>query len=173
MYVDVCSLYPYICKRGKFPVGHPKIYVGEEDCRQFLGIYNDISQVDVLLMCDVLPPRKLYHPLLPVRMHGKLIFPLCCTCCEQMIQDDCPHDNPNDCVLHGTWVSEEIKMAVKVGYVIQSVYEIWQYQMTQYDQKDRQGGVFAQYIDKFFAQKTMASRYPPECVTDQDKTGYV
>ena len=79
-YVDVCSLYPYICKRGKFPVGHPKIYVGEEDCRQFLGVYNDISQVDGLLMCDVLPPRKLYHPLLLVRMHGKLIFPLCRTC---------------------------------------------------------------------------------------------
>ena len=78
-YVDVYSLYPYICKRGKFPVGHPKIYVGEEDCRQFLGTYNDISQVNGLLMCDVLPPRKLYHPLLPVRMHGKLIFPLCRT----------------------------------------------------------------------------------------------
>ena len=43
-YVDVCSLYPYICKRGKFPVGHPKIYVGEEDCRQFLGTYKDISK---------------------------------------------------------------------------------------------------------------------------------
>ena len=53
------------------------------------------------------------------------------------------------------------------------VYEIWQYQMTQYDQKDRQGEVFAQYIYEFFAQKTMASGYPPECVRDQDKTRYV
>ena len=26
-YIDVCSLYPYICKRGKYPVGHPKVYV--------------------------------------------------------------------------------------------------------------------------------------------------
>ena len=26
-YVDVISLYPYICKYGKFPVGHPKVYV--------------------------------------------------------------------------------------------------------------------------------------------------
>ena len=65
-YVDVCSLYPNICKRGKFPVGHPKIYVGDEYCMQFLGTYNDISQVNGLLMCDVLPPRKLSHPLLPV-----------------------------------------------------------------------------------------------------------
>jgi hypothetical protein len=29
--VDVISLYPYICKYGKFPVGHPKVYVGA-DC---------------------------------------------------------------------------------------------------------------------------------------------
>ena len=84
-YVNVCSLYPYICKRGKFPVGYPKIYVDEEECRQFLGTYKDISRVNGLLMCDVLPPQILYHPLLPVRMHGKLIFPLCRTCCEQMI----------------------------------------------------------------------------------------
>jgi len=27
-YVDVISLYPYVCKYGKFPVGHPKVYVG-------------------------------------------------------------------------------------------------------------------------------------------------
>jgi len=30
-YVDVINLYPYICKYGKFPVGHPKMYVGA-DC---------------------------------------------------------------------------------------------------------------------------------------------
>lgn len=27
-YLDVCSLYPWACKYGKFPVGHPKILVG-------------------------------------------------------------------------------------------------------------------------------------------------
>jgi hypothetical protein len=25
--VDVISQYPYICKYGKFPVGHPKVFV--------------------------------------------------------------------------------------------------------------------------------------------------
>jgi len=30
-YVDVISLYTYICKYGKFHVGHPKVYVGA-DC---------------------------------------------------------------------------------------------------------------------------------------------
>jgi len=35
-YVDVCFLYPYICKTGKFPVGHPKVYVSKE-CRELTG----------------------------------------------------------------------------------------------------------------------------------------
>ena len=29
-YVDVISLYPYICKYGKFPAGYPKVYVGAD-----------------------------------------------------------------------------------------------------------------------------------------------
>jgi hypothetical protein len=28
-YVDVMILYPYICKYYKFPIGHPKIHVGD------------------------------------------------------------------------------------------------------------------------------------------------
>ena len=172
-YVDVCSLYPFICKRGKYPIGHPKIYVGWEECRRVMGINNDVFQVNGLIKCEVLPPRNLYHPLLPVRIHGKLIFPLCRTCCEQMTQEDCPHQDPNDRVLRGTWVSEEVKEAVKLGYTIQRVYEIWQYEMTQYNQNERKGGIFAEYINEFFAQKTMASGFPPACLSEQDKDEYV
>ena len=58
--------------------------------------------------------QNLYHPLLPVRIHGKLIFSLCRTCCEQMIQEDYPHQDPNDRVLRRTWGSEEVKEAVKL-----------------------------------------------------------
>ena len=58
-------------------------------------------------------------------MHGKILFPLCRTCCEEMIQEDCPHQDPNDRILRGTWVSEEVKEAVKLGYRIQRIYEIW------------------------------------------------
>jgi len=38
-YVDVCSLYPYICKTGKFPIEHPKVYVGEE-CRELTAFWH-------------------------------------------------------------------------------------------------------------------------------------
>ena len=73
-YVDVSSLYPYICKRGKYPVGHPKVYVGEEGCLEFIGNINNIDKADGLIKCDILQPRNLYHPVLPVKMYGKLIF---------------------------------------------------------------------------------------------------
>ena len=86
-----------------------------------------------------------------------------------MIQEDCPHQDSNERILRRTWVSEDIKEAVKYGYVIKYVYEIWQYEMTQYDPRERKVGLFAEYINEIFVQKTMASGYPPDCITDRDK----
>ena len=87
---------------------------------------------------------------------------------EEMIQEDCPDQDPNDRIFRGSWVSEEVKEAVKLGYRIQRIYEKWQYEMTQYNQKERK-----EYINEFFAQKTMASGFPPNCLTEQDKSEYV
>ena len=129
-----------------------------------------------VVVCSIFKTKmwqNLYHPLLPVRMHDKLLFPLCRMCCEEMIQEDCPHQFPNDRILRGTWVSEEVKETVKLGYRIQRICEIWQYEMTQYNQKERKGGIFAEYMNEFFAQKTMASVFPPNCLTEQDKNEYV
>ncbi|KAJ8914412.1 hypothetical protein NQ315_017506 [Exocentrus adspersus] len=78
-YVDVCSLYPWVCKYGKFPTGHPKVYVGEE-CPPA------INNVEGLIKCKILPPQNLYHPILPAKMNNKLMFVLCRTCGEKMNQ---------------------------------------------------------------------------------------
>ena len=65
-YIDICSLYPYICKIGKFPIGHPEVFVGE-DCKKLMGTdYNDMSRVEGLVKCRVLPPQHLRHPVLPI-----------------------------------------------------------------------------------------------------------
>ena len=45
--------------------------------------------------------------------------------------------------------------------------------MTQYDPRERKGGIFAEYNNEFFTQKTMASGYPSDCITDRDKDQYV
>ena len=166
-YVDVCSLYPFICKYGKYPIGHPQLYVGEEECKRLIGPSNDLSGVEGLIHCEVLPPRNLFHPVLPVRMHNKLLFPLCRSCTETKCQEDCSHENPDERVFVGTWVADEIKKAVELGYTVTRVFEIWQYRVSQYDPAKRDGGLFHKYINKFFAEKTYASGYPPECENDE------
>jgi hypothetical protein len=50
-YAHVISVYPYIYKYGKFPLGHPKVYVGAcpPNCLDREGI----------VKCNVPPPRNL------------------------------------------------------------------------------------------------------------------
>jgi len=68
-YVDVMSLYSWVCKYIKFPVGPSTIHVGREDIQAMLTN-------ERLVRCTVLPPRDLYHPLLPYKCDGRLIFSL-------------------------------------------------------------------------------------------------
>jgi len=74
-YCDVMSLYPYICKYYKFPIGLPVIHVGDtykniEACLQMKG----------LMYCTILPPKNLFHPVLPFTCNKKLLFCPCRTC---------------------------------------------------------------------------------------------
>ena len=45
----VIILYPYICKNGKFPVGHPKVYVGADYPPDWLDM-------EGIIKCKILPP---------------------------------------------------------------------------------------------------------------------
>ena len=76
-YIDVCSLYPYVCKYGLFPLGHPTIYsqenIDKDNIRQYCG----------LIKCKVLPPTNMYHPVFPQKCSQKLMFPFCRSCAEK------------------------------------------------------------------------------------------
>ncbi len=76
--VDVCSLYPDICKNGQFPIGHPTPMVGplkpiSATERPYRG----------MIYCRVIPPQNLFIPLLPYRSKGQLTFPLCTACANE------------------------------------------------------------------------------------------
>ncbi|XP_054259601.1 uncharacterized protein LOC128984320 [Macrosteles quadrilineatus] len=161
-YVDVCSLYPYVCKYGKYPVGHPTIYVGDRECRE-RGM-----EVEGLLKCKVLPPHDLYHPVLPIKMIDKLMFVLCRTCGEMMNQGECNHDTDNRALV-GTWTMDEIRKAVEKGYIVLDMYELWEYQVATYEN----GGLFTDFINKFLKMKQEASGYPEWCKTEEDKNKYI
>ena len=65
LYYDFCSLHPYMNKYARYPVGHPKKYVGDDECRRI-----SLHDVEALVKCTVLPPEKLYHPLLLIKLRA-------------------------------------------------------------------------------------------------------
>jgi len=100
-YMDVTSLYPWVNKTGEYPVGHPDIIVNPID--------QDIHLYFGMALVNVLPPYELYHPVLPYRHQGKLTFPLCRSCVEQVMPKPllekshrCSHTLEQR-TLRGTW----------------------------------------------------------------------
>lgn len=164
-YHDVTSLYPYINKYGRYPIGEPKILLGKD----LIG--RTVFDIDGILKVDVLPPKQLYHPVLGVRMHSKLMFPLCYKCTAETL-DTCTHSN-SERMIHGTYVADELRLAVKKGYTIIKIYEAWEYKITQYDKNTGDGSLFAGYINQFLKIKTEKSGYPPWCKTTDDLKKFI
>ena len=161
-YADFTSLYPWVCKYGVYPLGHHKMYAGEEIP----------DKVDGLIKCKVLPPTDLFHPVLPMRVNGKLLFPLCRTCAGEG-QEHCDH-NEEERALTGTWVSIELEKAVEKGYKILKRYSAWHYEkVTQYDPNTKTGGLWSEYINLWLKLKQQAEGYPSYCKTEEDKPRYI
>lgn len=176
-YVDVCSLYPFVNKTSKYPIGHPDIYVSDECVSEGLMTKNpagdfNMSQAEGLLKSTVLPPRNLILCVLPHRMHGKLMFPLCQQCCAEGKQTDCPHKGVRDRLLHGTWVTDELKKAVDMGYKIVDVAELWQYQTVQHDSATGQKALFEEIVNACIKRKQEASGWPARCTDEASKRAY-
>ena len=164
-YIDVCSLYPYVNKNCTYPVGHPNIIKTPDT--------TDVSDYEGLIKCTVLPPRGLYHPVLPYRCRGKLMFPLCSTCAETLARERCNHCDDQR-ALCGTWVSCELKKAVDMGYKVLHVEEVWHFEQTaRYDPSVGETGLFSEYIDTSLRMKQEASGWPVECTTEEEKQAYV
>ena len=114
------SIYPYICKYFKFPIGHLIIHVGDacadiETCLKMEG----------LIKCKIVPPRNLYHPVLSYRYDKKLLFCLCRTCVhEHNAKSECQHLSDAKRSLEGTWVIDEIRLAVDIGYKTLEILEV-------------------------------------------------
>jgi len=124
-YVDVCSLYQYVLKTGTFPLGQPTIYIGEQ-CSELIGAAPNFNFdcVEGIIRCTVLPPRDFFHPVLPYRVQGKLLFGLCRSCCETFSRVECTHDLPADREFVGAWVSCVLRKALEKGYIVTNVSEI-------------------------------------------------
>ena len=71
--------------------------------------------------------------------------------------NECPHSTNAEKALTGTWIMDEVRLAVQKGYKVLEIFEVYEYDVTQYDWQTGQGGHFVQYIDTFLKLKTEAS----------------
>ena len=165
-YVDFTSLYPSINKYGTYPVGFPEIVYQPEnqDIRDYFGI----AQVDILA------PERLYHPVLPVRVGGKLTFPLCMACVENEMSKPllersnmCGHTREQR-MLHGTWCTPELQKAVEKGYQIIKIHEVWHF-----PEENRREGLFAGYVNTWLKLKQESAGWPSGVETEQQKVEYI
>ena len=166
LYEDFTSLYPTINKYGTYPIGHPHIIVNPVN--QNIQDYFGIAKVDVLA------PEKLLHPVLPVKLNGKLLFPLCVKCAEDQLERPwhersnlCPHSD-EERMLRGIWCTPELQKAVEKGYHIVKIHELWHFPEDQ-----RSHGLFAPYVNTWLKHKTEASGWPSDVETEEQKVEYV
>jgi len=150
-YIEYTSLCPWVNKTCDYPKGHPRLISqpGHTDICVYFGVIH----------CRVLPPRELYHPVLPYRHAGKLTFPLCATCVkEEMAKPPlersyrCAHSDEQR-ALTGTWCTPELQKAVELGYEIQYIYEVWHFDETC-------EGLFQDYVNTWSKIKQEASGWP-------------
>jgi len=78
--------------------------------------------MDGLLKCTIVPPPKLYHPALPYRCNNNLMIYLCRTCVQTCSTGECTHTEDEDRAFTGTWVMDEVRLAVEKGYRILEIY---------------------------------------------------
>ena len=164
LYVDVTSLYPWVNKTKPYPLGHPEI-----ECPP---TSQDISQYFGLATVTILPPRQLYHPVLPVRHGGKLTFPLCMACVREqqpkpMLERSarCTHTDQQR-QLQGTWCTPEIEKAMDMNYQLIRIHEVWHF-------SKQEAGLFQPYVDTWLKLKQESAGWPRWCQTQEQKDRYV
>ena len=162
-YVDVTSLYPWVNKSARYPLGHPTLYYEPDD--------QDLDSYFGLALVTILPPHGLYHPVLPVRHGGKLTFPLCMACVREeqpkpLLERSahCTHTD-QDRQLQGTWCTPEIQEAVTRGYKLVRLHEVWHF-------KKSKKGLFKDYVNTWLQIKQESAGWPRWCQTPEQKQQY-
>ena len=179
-YVDFCSLYPFALKYFSYPKGHPKrttfgfLPLERTRCHEIPcsffgklcpGEHISLPYVGVIKV-KILPPQNLYHPILPTRCNGKLMFPLCLNCAKnENVRGECHCTHAERCI-EDTWCTPEVNAALTVGYKIITIYEILHWE-------EESPTLFDEYINTFLRFKAQASGFPENVITEQDQDKFI
>ena len=119
-----------------------------------------------LIKCKVVPPKGLYHPVLPQRIkvysYEKLVFTFCKACAETRNQNKCEHSD-NERSFIGTWTTDEVNTAIEKGYKVLRTHEVWYFDKTTDDQ-------FKGFIRRFMKNQAESSKYDFE--TKEEETNF-
>ena len=118
-----------------------------------------------MIKCGIPPPSFLFHPVLPYRAQGKLMFTVCRSCAEKLQQTPCEH-NEQERTLSGTWPSIEVVKACELGYRVVRLIEVGNF-------AEKSSNLFTGYIDTFLKIKQEASGWPSWCHAEEQKRQYI
>ena len=62
---------------------------------------------------------------------------------------ECVQETVEERALSCTWVLVEVRLAIQKGYKIIDIFEVYEYNVTQYDLRTREGILFVEYINTF------------------------
>ena len=115
-----------------------------------------LSEKLAIIKCKILPPRQLYAPFLGYKASSLLsgtyevIYGLCRTCMDYRNLHLCNHCD-NDREFIGTWTSVEIHHALKLGYKISKVIDVWEYD-------EKSNSLFTSFIIPFMITKIISKK---------------
>jgi len=158
-YYDFTSLYPFVLKNRKFPLGHPEVITEGLDIDSYLA-----KNYFGFVYAKILPPQDLDLPVLPYKCNNKLMFGLCRTCMTTR-ERTCEHSESQR-ALDFVYTTPQVEKAVAVGYKILELYVVLHY-------PQQCVGLFKDYIDMFLKIKQETSGLPPDVSTDDEITAYI
>ena len=190
-YVDFTSLYPDVLKYQRYPKYHPtKIdrdfrLPYQEKCTQnqkclYLDEFGKCSGCHWVLpyfgimKAEFSPPDDQFFPVLPVKIGGKLKFPLCFACAEKGdIHKICNCSETKRKFIQ-TYCTPEIEAALNTGYKIERIFEVLDWAESEiYDPLTKEGGLFTDYINTFLKLKQEASGLPENVKTETQIDDYI
>ena len=68
--------------------------------------------------------REIYYPVLPIRANEKHMISLGRTCVLTTNKKQCCHKTDEEQALTGTWVIDEVRLAVQKGYRILEIHDV-------------------------------------------------
>jgi len=89
-----------------------------------------------------------------------------------MNQDDCKTSDEERCIV-GTWIANQVRKAVDMGYGLVVVFEFSEYEVTYLDKDTNSGGLFAEYVNMFLKLKEESTGFPSLIQSEDDKVKYI